>query len=273
MGQAVFSCTQCGKKYKHKKDMKQHVAVVHKSVRHDCKHCGKSYTRITPFIRHLREIHGRKQNKRPVEPFTLKRCIWCLLMKELLPGKHFCRSCSSMGVECITCHKPKPEHYFTPDSKSCNTCLNRGNRGAGQSALNGAIQEREFIPEQRLDPTLVFQEVEEAMKDELQSRVLEKKGIKYFLRIEISFTRMNSAMEQVETTTSFQSQILTVFSEDQIVSSLAISFQDLYSQIENFNREGSGWVIEEIFLISIHSVVHKPLASRQYKRKTKQMKT
>ena len=53
------------------------------------------------------------------------KCIWCLTVQSLLPGKKFCAECSAQGVECAYCHRPMPERFFAYSQKLCNACYKK----------------------------------------------------------------------------------------------------------------------------------------------------
>ena len=69
-------------------------------------------------------------SKAPQRPTTLAlntsppssnqgKCIWCLTVRSLLPGKRLCAECSAQGCECAYCHRPMPERF----SRSPNGCV------------------------------------------------------------------------------------------------------------------------------------------------------
>ena len=69
-------------------------------------------------------------NTQPLASNTLRstnqgKCIWCLTVRDLLPGKKFCARCSTQGTECAHCHRPMPERFFTYSQKLCNACYKR----------------------------------------------------------------------------------------------------------------------------------------------------
>ena len=75
-------------------------------------------------------------NKTPQRPTTLAldtsppsgnqgKCIWCLTVRSLLPGKRFCAECSAQGCECAYCHRPMPERFFTFSERLCNACFKK----------------------------------------------------------------------------------------------------------------------------------------------------
>ena len=75
-------------------------------------------------------------NSAPQRPTTLAldtsppsgnqgKCIWCLTVRSLLPGKRFCAECSAQGCECAYCHRPMPERFFTYSERLCNACFKK----------------------------------------------------------------------------------------------------------------------------------------------------
>ena len=53
------------------------------------------------------------------------KCIWCLTVQSLLPGKKFCASCNVQGTECAYCHRPMPERFFAYSQRLCNACYKK----------------------------------------------------------------------------------------------------------------------------------------------------
>ena len=53
------------------------------------------------------------------------KCIWCLTVRNLLPGKRFCAECSAQGCECAYCHRPMPERFFAFSERLCNACFKK----------------------------------------------------------------------------------------------------------------------------------------------------
>ena len=91
-------------------------------------------------------------SKAPQRPTTLAlntsppsgnqgKCIWCLTVRALLPGKRFCAECSAQGCECAYCHRPMPERFFTFSERLCNACFKKDAKQKAkrrsQSAQNG----------------------------------------------------------------------------------------------------------------------------------------
>ena len=75
-------------------------------------------------------------SKAPQRPTTLAlntsppsanqgKCIWCLTVRSLLPGKRFCAECSAQGCECAYCHRPMPERFFMFSNRLCNACFKK----------------------------------------------------------------------------------------------------------------------------------------------------
>ena len=69
------------------------------------------------------------------------KCIWCLTVRNLLPGKRFCAECSGQGCECAYCHRPMPERFFAYSERLCNACFKKHDKQKAKrrsrSARNG----------------------------------------------------------------------------------------------------------------------------------------
>lgn len=61
----------------------------------------------------------------PLPSQSQGKCIWCLVVKSLLPNKKFCEKCNSQGRECAYCHRPMPDRFFTLSPRLCNACFKK----------------------------------------------------------------------------------------------------------------------------------------------------
>ncbi|GFQ92282.1 uncharacterized protein TNCT_333901 [Trichonephila clavata] len=50
----IFSCSDCNKTFKHKKNMKRHKKNVHGTNEYKCNHCNKNFARFDNLKRHLK---------------------------------------------------------------------------------------------------------------------------------------------------------------------------------------------------------------------------
>ena len=115
---------------------------------------GETIPVLTPKVPSLLTPPQRPNtpNTAPTRPTTLAlntsppsgnqgKCIWCLTVRALLPGKRFCAECSAQGCECAYCHRPMPERFFTFSERLCNACFKKDAKQKAkrrsQSAQNG----------------------------------------------------------------------------------------------------------------------------------------
>ena len=97
---------------------------------------GEAIPVLTPKVPCQLPQGSSTSSKPPQRPTTLAlgtsppsanqgKCIWCLTVRALLPGKRFCAECSAQGCECVYCHRPMPERFFTYSERLCNACFKK----------------------------------------------------------------------------------------------------------------------------------------------------
>ena len=67
----LFHCTECGKVYKHRYQLRRHMPVHIDGLRHRCQLCEKVYARKDSLVKHVIYIHGaaaaKKEERRTVD--------------------------------------------------------------------------------------------------------------------------------------------------------------------------------------------------------------
>lgn len=216
-------------------------------------HCGKRQ-----FKEHLEMIHGLDS--------AMKTCSYCRTKKRLIKGKSYCLSCALSGRECLACHLPKPPHQFENDHKECQTCRRKSQRG-GSSSLGGTAT---VIPIPlngvHYAPLAMFSASGDAITDMLEDALRTHRGLKFYLKFECTFEKMNQASELVFMTTAFQSEPEILLPGSDMDEVLATVYQSLHARFADFCREGSGWTLRDIIGFSLHYVIFQPLAASSYLR-------
>ena len=52
-----YRCTDCGKSFYWKKDLKSHQKIVHEGERYECSDCDKRFSRKGNMIEHQKTVH------------------------------------------------------------------------------------------------------------------------------------------------------------------------------------------------------------------------
>ena len=132
------------------------------------------------------------------------------------------------------------------------------------SAIEDNVRVRTFNPRSDNDITAALAEIEHDTKDRLETQLKHYNGIKWWISMYITFVRVSPEGESQTTDTVFNTETQRTFPGDSL--SLAASFKDLYTQAEEFTATGSGWSVEKITKIEVHTVRHEPLKVGSYVR-------
>ena len=214
------------------------------------------------------EISG--ENVKAVE--TNGKCIWCTKWKPLLQGKKFCRGCSKNGRECNWCHRPLPERFYSQRTDVCDACINRRERWISQSgggsnkALNGAAETKVLDPNpgNLWDILQFFKDNSNPIQYFLHTTLWAKKGIKWFLTLFVRFVKFNENDEAVYAEPIFRSINFTLTNGAEIKEQLAKAYKNLYVSYQNFERDGSGWSIDQILKMEVNIAEYVPLSGSSY---------
>ena len=145
----------------------------------------------------------------------------------------------------------------------CNACNKKQQWGGAETSLNGAVSKTSIQPEQKWDMLKMFSEEERNIKSNIEDVTL-RKGIKWYLAIKMKYVKTNQAGEEVASEPVFRSTNLTTSNKSQINEQLAKAFQQLFTTQQEFQREGSGWNLEEIIEVQINTAEYQPLLGSSY---------
>ena len=82
--------------------------------------------------------------------------------------------------------------------------------------------------------------------------------------MKVKYSKTNNAGEEVTTEPIFRSKNVATTNHDEVNEQLARAFQQLYKAQEEFQREGSGWNLQEIILFEINTTKYQPLMGSSY---------
>jgi hypothetical protein len=180
----------------------------------------------------------------------MEKCNYCFKYKELAAGKKYCIDCNC-GRECKKCKKPKAAHLYTEDGITCKSCANR----RGGSALKGAVTTT-YIPfSTKTDMMIAFKEAEDEIVDRIKDKAEEFRGVKFYITMNIGFVK---PIDEITTEAGFNTSVHTSLKESEV--DISTLFQELYSKMENFCRESSGWVFTDVQDIILNMVIYNPLS-------------
>ena len=133
-----------------------------------------------------------------------------------------------------------------------------------KNAIKDNVRVRTFNPRSDNDITAALAETEHDIKERLNDELNRHNGIKWWISMYVTFVRVSPEGESQTTDTVFNTETHRTFPGDPLP--LAASFKDLYTQAEEFTATGSGWSVEKITKIEVHTVRHEPLKVGSYVR-------
>ena len=87
---------------------------------------------------------------------------------------------------------------------------------------------------------------EESIKFDIKEYLLRHKDIKWYLSLEVKYSKTNNEGEEVTAEPIFRSKNVATTNHDEIDEQLAGAFQQLYKAQEEFQRDGSGWNLRRL---------------------------
>ena len=132
------------------------------------------------------------------------------------------------------------------------------------NALDNNVNVRTFLPRADNDITAALAEIEDDTRQFLRQQVQEHNGIKWWISLHARFTRVSPEGEAQYTDTVFHSETYRAFHGHDINNDIADAFKHIYTQAEEFVASGSGWSVDVIEKIEVHTVRHNPLQIGTY---------
>ena len=165
-----------------------------------------------------------------------------------------CATCL-IRKECPTCHRHLDPHSFTLSNDVCNACY-RKETTTRRTALEGRVQEVEIPVNNGYQDIRSFLTENRGFIDQVLDDIAATVGssIKAYINVRTRLVRETEAGEQA-TDGTFRSniQLNSGFDVDEAAD-------HIIAELENFNKEGSSWVLDNITGATISTAVYRPLA-------------
>ncbi|XP_033757205.1 uncharacterized protein LOC117339622 [Pecten maximus] len=271
-----YTCAQCSVVFNRKDNFKRHLKMHKENTPPNRKRkADETCNNIQSKFPKSRDI-GENRDQEKADSKTAEnegKCIWCSRVRSLLPGKKFCKTCGDQGRECNWCHRPLPERFYGKRTDVCDGCLTRRDtwntrqqRGGGIEALEGTarLETLDPNPGNLWDILQFFNDNQTQIKDILEERLKDIKGMKWFLTLFVKFVKYDQNNEPIYAEPTFRSINLTCTNVSKLTEQLAEAFQNLHNAYQNFERDGSGWTIDKILKLEVNTVEYTPLEGSSY---------
>ena len=104
-------------------------------------------------------------------------------------------------------------------------------------------------------------ELEPQTIDLLQHEMARHQGIKWYMALTVEYSRLNRDGDQITTEQVFRSDTAIAVNPDDITATLATAMQNIYRHSQEFQAEGSGWALERVISLTVHSHVSTLMTS------------
>ena len=94
--------------------------------------------------------------------------------------------------------------------------------------------------------------------------VAQKTIIKWFLTLHVKFVKYNENNEAVYAEPTFRSYTAVLCNASQCEEAIASSLRKLHNDYQNFKRDGSGWSIDQILKMEVHTAEYNQLNASSY---------
>ena len=109
-----------------------------------------------------------------------------------------------------------------------------------------------------------FVDNQELIADVLEQALKQKIGIKWFLTLLVKSLKYNENNEAVYAEPTFRSYTAVLSNASQCEEEITSSLRKLHNDYQNFERDGSGWSIDQILKMEVHTTEYNPLNASRY---------
>ena len=107
-------------------------------------------------------------------------------------------------------------------------------------------------------------ELQDEIRDRLRQHLHDHHGIKWYIAITATYSKLNNEQERISTEQVFRSTTLTAVNEQDIDLQMAQALQEIYAHSQEFEAEGSGWSLDEVVSLVVNTVAYVPLLGNSY---------
>ena len=119
-----------------------------------------------------------------------------------------------------------------------------------QQALDDSVYVVNFEPHNRMDILQAFHELEYSIIDELQRQLNIHRNVRGYISLNATYSRIGPQGERLEHQAVFRTQMLVFANEDDIDRNLAEMMREIFDHSQEFEAQGSGWTLDEVFFAS-----------------------
>ena len=232
-----MKCEKCDLGFSRIDRLKNHILNRHKHL--SCKHCGEQFIGKIALQRH--------------EHFICEQCGHQFINK--ISFKNHMRKHRKSNIEKITTR-------VAEDEVTAKEVLEE-DENSQESAFNKTLLTKTWRIRGSKDPLTLMSGYKERLKHYLTSLLIQNPR-KFYIVMEITMVKKDRTGTYQRGSTYFCASTRTILRSVQINEMLEESSQQINTAFENFTQRGSGWILESIDYLKVHSAIYNPIQGKTY---------
>ena len=278
----VHQCNKCDSSFREKKNLQQHMRKRHGLKRYKCSYCNDRFDNRMTVSNHEKQKHEN-------ELFHCEQCEYSSPRKDILRqhirSKHMEKNIKCDQCDFVTDRNPALKKHVNAMHmvKECNECdfktksthemkrhkdiQHQPDDFYEKSAFNKVIYDKTWRVRGIIDPMLALTIYQPKIKNTIQHYLNEKGPMKWYIGMKVIMTKMDNGNEV--------GYIDPGFTSHPTITAMMLTFDNQYGNarqkieknFEEFLRNGSGWILDRVALVSLHIAAYdtspQPSASEQ----------
>ena len=249
-------CDLCGKIFKTQKYVKMHKRRIHKESAGNsvfiCRHCPSEFLNYEQLFAHVVEHHPLQQGGQRPSPTADDD----FKQNEVRPNEN----ASSNSTDVSALENIREDNYSNSYEGGIREQLPaegvQEDEAIDRGVVNGTIYPKE---NERYDLLVFFANVRSQIRRNIERRAREMGGIKWNLCVQVEMQRDDGGNVTISSPYFRSLTYKTLSYDDFDEHDLNESLQKIFASLQEYMREGSGWYVNKVLKLEVHSVIYKPI--------------
>lgn len=226
-GKTSFSCEQCGVTFKRKDELQRHLKRHTKKKQHQCPDCSRKFHRRDNLASHVRICTRRERGESQ-------------RASDSLPNQ------SQIG--------------------GAQTAPNESEETDEHSSLNNNLKVIKMHPRatERSDLSLFLVGKKNSVLKNLERELQKRRGQKWYISVQVRLIKHKPDSEDETAMPHFRSLTLKTTNSNELRVQLKEAIEKVKSSFVEFQREGSGWQLDEVLHLDLNIATYAPLIGSSY---------
>jgi len=272
-----YTCSECESTFREKKNLQQHLRKDHGLEKYNCKYCKFKTNSPSNMKRHTRVKHTNFELK-------CKQCEYTTTVKsdlnrhvrsKHLPKNIQCEQCEfytdtqpnlNQHISRIHTLKRCDECHFTTKSqkelKNHKDTQHEPDDFEEKSAFNMLLYEKTWKVRGFKDPLSTLRLYKIKIANTLQHYLKTKGPMKWYIGMQVVLHKISSeGIITQEASPGFTSRPTNTLSMVDFEELYLESSNKIMNDFDNYNANGSGWILSRVQLISVHIHCYSPFST------------